>query len=153
MSRSTRGRVTPATRPWPARSPRRSKGSADLRVQPTRHVPITLGLHICAQPGYDRGHVKAAVLVRLVGGPASLFASDQLRFGQSVFLSRIIAAVMNVPGVQCVTVTEFRRTGAPPNHEIENGVLPLAADEIAELANDPDHPDRGAISITLGGGR
>ncbi|MBU6257821.1 MAG: putative baseplate assembly protein [Burkholderiales bacterium] len=125
----------------------------DLRVQRARYVPITLGLLVCVLPGYDRGHVKAAVLARLVGGPSSLFASDELRFGQSVYVSRIVAAVMGVTGVQCVTVTEFHRSGAAPNHEIENGVLPLAADEIAELANDPDHPDRGSIAIALGGGR
>jgi len=125
----------------------------DLRVQPAVYVSITLGLLVCAKPGYDRGHVKAAVLARLVGGPQSLFASDALTFGQSLHLSRIVAAVMALPGVECVTVTEFHRTGAPPNHEIENGVLPLAADEIAELANDPDHPDRGSIAIEMGGGR
>jgi hypothetical protein len=125
----------------------------DLRVQPAVYVPITLGLLVCANPGYDRGHVKAAVLARLVGGPASLFASDALTFGQSIYLSRIVAAIMALPGVLSVTVTEFRRTGAPPNHEIANGVLPLAANEIAELANDPDHPERGSIAIEMRGGR
>lgn len=125
----------------------------DLRVQPARRVPITLGLQVCVRDGHERGHVKAAVLARLVGGPGSLFARDQLRFGQSIFLSRIVAAVMGVAGVQCVTVTHLQRTGQAPNREIENGVLPLAADELAELAHDPDHPERGAITITLGGGR
>jgi hypothetical protein len=125
----------------------------DLRVQPAVYVPITLGLLVCANPGYGRGHVKAAVLARLVGGPASLFASDALTFGQSIYLSRIVAAIMALPGVLSVTVTEFRRTGAPPKHEIANGVLPLAANEIAELANDPDHPERGSIAIEMRGGR
>ena len=54
--------------------------------------------------------------------------------------------------MQCVTVTEFHRTGAPPNHEIENGVLPLAPNEIAELANDPNHPERGVLAIDVEGG-
>lgn len=124
----------------------------DLRVQPARYVPIALALSVCAQPGYDRGHVKAALLKRFVGVPGGFFDSDQLTFGQNVYLSRIIAAAMEVPGVMSATVTEFQRYGRPANQEIENGVLPLAVNEIAELANDPDHPDRGVISIDVQGG-
>jgi hypothetical protein len=124
----------------------------DLRVQPAVYVPIALRLEVCAKPGYDRGHVEAALLRRFVGVPGGFFDSDQLTFGQSVFLSRIVAAAMAVPGVLCVTVTEFHRYGEPPNHEIENGELALAANEIAELANDPNHPERGVITIDVEGG-
>ena len=124
----------------------------DLRVQPAVYVPIALSLEVCALPGHDRGHVKAALLQRYTGVPGGFFDSDQLSFGQSVYLSRIVAAAMAVPGVQCVTVTEFHRHARPANQEIENGVLPLAAHEIAELANDPDHPDRGVITISVQGG-
>jgi hypothetical protein len=124
----------------------------DLRVQPAVYVPIMLHLSVCVLPGYDRGHVKAALLARFVG-PGGFFDSDQLTFGQSVYLSRIIAAAMAVSGVLSVTVTEFHRYSQPTNQEIENGLLPLAANEIAELANDPDHPERGLIVIDVEGGR
>lgn len=123
----------------------------DLRVGPADYVPITLGLHVCAQPGHERGRVEAALLKRFVG-PGGFFDGDQLAFGQGLQLSRIIAAAMQVSGVACVTVTELHRTGEPPNHEIENGLLPLAPDQIAELANDPNHPERGVIHIVVEGG-
>jgi predicted phage baseplate assembly protein len=124
----------------------------DLRVQPALYVPIALRLEVCARPGYDRGHVEAALLERFVGVPGGFFDSDQLSFGQSVHLSRIVAAAMSVAGVMSVTVTEFHRYGQASNHEIENGVLPLAGHEIAELANDPNHPERGFIEIDVQGG-
>ena len=124
----------------------------DLRVQGAVYRPLQIGLAVCALPGYDRGHVKAALLKRFVGGPGGFFNSDQLAFGQNAYLSRIVAAAMAVPGVMCVTVTEFHRYGLPTNGELDSGVLPLAADEIAELANDPDHPDRGVITIDVQGG-
>ena len=69
------------------------------------------------------------------------------------FLSRIIAAAQDVEGVQSVTVTEFRRLFAPPNREIDNGILPLASHEIAQLDNDPSYPERGQLQITVRGGR
>jgi hypothetical protein len=124
----------------------------DLRVQRAVHVPITLAMHVCALPGHERGHLKAALLKRLVGRPGGLFDQDQLSFGQSIYLSRIVAAVMAVPGVMCVEVQTFQRHGRAANHEIESGVLPLAPHEIAELANDPNHPERGVIAISVEGG-
>ena len=124
----------------------------DLRVLPARRVPVFLSLQACASPGHERGHVKAALLARFIGKPAGFFAPDRQAFGQAVHLSRIVAEAMAVPGVQCVTVLALHRHGQPPNGEIESGLLPLAADEIAELANDPDHPERGAIAISVEGG-
>lgn len=124
----------------------------DLHVRAAAYVPIALALHVCVLPGYERGHVKAALLGRLVGRPGGLFDADQISFGQSVHLSRIVAAVMAVPGVMSVKVLTFQRWGRPPNHEVENGVLPLAPHEMAELANDPNHPERGVISIHVDGG-
>lgn len=124
----------------------------DLRVQRARYVPIALELRVCVQPGYDPGHVKAAVLARLTGRPGGLFNADELTFGQSVPLSRIVAAVMALAGVTNVHVLAFQRQGHPPNHEIENGVLPLAPHEIAELANDPNHPERGVLKLDMKGG-
>lgn len=124
----------------------------DLRVQRAAHVPIALSMHVCALPGHERGDVKAALMKRFVGTPGGFFNADQLSFGQSVYLSRIVGAAMAVPGVMCVEVEAFHRYGQPPNHEIDNGVLPLAPHEIAELANDPNHPERGVIAISVEGG-
>lgn len=130
----------------------------DMRVQRAVYVPLKLSLEACALPGYERGHVKAALLARLGSGLAlcgnhGFFHPDELSFGQAVFLSRIIGAAQAVQGVECVTVTEFHRLFEPPNHEIDNGILPLASYEIAQLDNDPDHPERGQLRITVRGGR
>jgi hypothetical protein len=128
----------------------------DLRVQPAVYVPLKLKLEVCAQPGYDRGHVKAALLARFCSrvnrdGPRGLFHPDELSFGDGVY--RIVSAAQAVPGVECVTVTEFHRLFEPPNQEIANGLLPLASWEIAQLDSDPDHPEHGALLITVRGGR
>jgi hypothetical protein len=131
----------------------------DLRVQPAVYVPLKLRLEVCALPGYDRGHVKAALLERFGTGPAAggrpagFFNADQLTLGESVRLGWIVAAGQAVAGVECVRVTAFHRLFAASNHEIDNGVLPLAPCEIAQLDNDPDHPERGQLHIDVRGGR
>jgi hypothetical protein len=58
-----------------------------------------------------------------------------------------------VPGVECVKVTRFQRLFESANHEIENGVLPLRVNEIAQLDNDPNFPEHGKLEIQVGGGR
>ena len=130
----------------------------DLRVLPARYVPLDLKLEVCALPGYLRAHVKAALLDAfsnrvLPGGQLGFFQPDNLTFGEGVFLSKIIATAQAVPGVECVTVTRFHRLFESPNHELENGVLPLRVNEIAQLDNDPNYPEHGKLEIQVKGGR
>ena len=130
----------------------------DLRVQPAVYVPITLRLEVCVLPGYDRGHVKAALIERFgnrvnADGTRGFFHPDSLSFGEDVYLSRIMAAAQTIAGVESAAVLEFHRYLEKPNLEIANGVLPLASNEIAQLDNDPDHPERGRLRIDTRGGR
>ena len=130
----------------------------DLRVLAARYVPLDLKLEVCALPGYLRAHVKAALLDVfsnrvLPGGQLGFFQPDNLTFGEGVFLSQIIATAQAVPGVECVTVTRFHRLFESPNDELENGVLPMRVNEIAQLDNDPNYPEHGQLEIQVKGGR
>ncbi len=130
----------------------------DLRVGPAALVPIKLTLDVCVRPGYDRGHVEAALLARFcsppgAAGTAAFFDADNLSFGDAIYLSRIVAVAQAVTGVECATVTELRRLFEPPNRELETGLLPLGAQEIAQLDNDPNHPERGQLTLVMRGGR
>ncbi len=130
----------------------------DLHVKAAVYVPIELSLKVCALPGYDRGHIKAALLTRFSNrknhdGTLGFFHPDKLTFGDDIYLSRIVAAAQAVPGVQRVTVEEFHRRFEPPNQELANGVLSIASNEITQLDNDPNYPERGCLTITVGGGR
>jgi len=130
----------------------------DLQVGPAAPVPLKVALEVCARPGYDRGHVEAALLARFCSragavGTVAFFDADNLSFGDEIYLSRIVAAAQAVTGVECATVTELRRLFEPPNRELETGLLPLGAQEIAQLENDPNHPEHGQLTIVMRGGR
>lgn len=130
----------------------------DLHVERAVYVPIDLALHVCALPGYERGALRAALLERFGNGRrrdggTGWFHPDRLSFGDDLRMSAIVAEAMAVPGVECVRVTRLQRQFQPSNHELDEGVLRLGAHEIARLDNDPDHPEHGVLSITVGGGR
>jgi hypothetical protein len=130
----------------------------DLHVMPARYVPLELTLEVCAQPHYQRAQVKAALLDvfsnrTLPHGRRGFFHVDNLSFGEGIYLSRIIALAHSVAGVASVQVTRLRRRFEAANHELEDGVLRLHRDEIAQLDNDPDYPENGKLDIIVRGGR
>ena len=75
-------------------------------------------------------------------------------------MSRIIAAAQAVTGVQQVEVLRLARAAsARPSPDASqadvpaHGVLGLGPFEIARLDNDPNSPENGRLTSTLGGGR
>ena len=130
----------------------------DLHVEWAEMVPIELELDICVLPSYLRGHVLAALRDAfsnrvLSDGRRGFFHPDNLTFGEGIYLSRLVAAAQAVTGVESVRVTKLNRLFELPNRELENGVLPLAPLQIAQLDNDPSFPERGKLTFILRGGR
>jgi hypothetical protein len=134
----------------------------DIEIDSPQFVPLDISLTICARPGYIKEHVKSALLERfsssyLPDGRRGFFHPDSFTFGQPVYLSRIIAAAMEVPGVAWVDASDkipnrFQRWGRPPMREIQEGVISLNRLEIALLDNDPGHPERGKMEFIMEGG-
>lgn len=129
----------------------------DLAVTAARYVPLRLALDVCAQPHYQRAHVKAALRARfgtrvLAGGRRGYFHPDELTFGTGIRVSDIIAVAQGIPGVESVAVTKLHRLFVGPNDELANGVLPLGPNEVAQLDNDPNFPERGSLDIVVRGG-
>jgi hypothetical protein len=130
----------------------------DLAVKPARHVPLAITLEVCVLPGLMRGHVEAALLAVfgnhvLPDGRLGVFHPDNLTFGEGIYLSKLVAAAQAVPGVESVRVTRLQRLFEEPNGELENGLLPLRPDEIAQLDDDPDFPEHGQLELVMKGGR
>ncbi|CAG0930506.1 hypothetical protein TFLX_01792 [Thermoflexales bacterium] len=130
----------------------------DLEVQWAAYVPIELELSVCVLPHFLRGHVKAALLDvfsnrNLSKGQRGFFHPDNLSFGVSLYVSQLVAVAQAVPGVESVRVTKLKRQFGDPQHELENGVLPLSPLEVARLDNDPNYPERGQLTLVMRGGR
>ncbi|HSW27204.1 MAG TPA: putative baseplate assembly protein [Burkholderiaceae bacterium] len=135
-----------------------------VHVTPAEQVPLDVTLHICVEPGYLRGHVKAA-LQQVLGagrwrGPApagaakpGFFNPDALKLGEPVLASRLVAAAQAVDGVAGVVLERFERLYEGSDGEIANGILPIGPLEVARLDNDPAAPENGRLMLALEGGR
>lgn len=136
----------------------------DLEIDGPRFVALDIVLSVCIEPGYFRAAVKEALLDRfaardLPDGTRGFFHPDNFTFGQPVYLSQIVAAVMGIPGVQWVDTDDtppkpnrFRRWGQPSQRERAVGKIDFGRLEIARLDNDPSLPENGKLEFMLQGG-
>lgn len=130
----------------------------DLEIRPPVFVPLEIELELCVRPDHFRAEVAEAVLLAmsnrvLANGERGFFHPDRFTFGDSVFLSRVYAAIEAVEGVDSVVVRTFKRAGQPDNGELAAGVLRTGPWEIPILDNDPNFMENGELLLTVRGGK
>jgi hypothetical protein len=126
----------------------------DLHVVTAQRVALDIELRVCAAPNVLRGTVEKNVRDRL--SPRDLFHADNIRLGELVAASRIVAAVQAIPGVAHVEVRRFSRLGASPAdaaRSLADNAIRLAADELAVLEATPNYPEHGRLVLVMEGGR
>lgn len=130
----------------------------DVALRGAAAAPLEIELLVCARPDELRSTVASRVrdALRPSGGASGVrgfFHPDNFTFGAPLFLSRLIAAVMAVAGVQSVTPRKFHRLGRMPQNEIADGVIRPGSFEVLQLEDDPSFPERGRLVLAMGGGR
>jgi hypothetical protein len=99
----------------------------------------------------------------LGGGRRGLFHPDNLTFGQSIYISQMIAAANNIDGIENVVVTRLSRRGSdvnvaiPPDATSDSAVDPpnyleISPGEIAQLDNSGSDLG-GTFCLALEGGK
>ncbi|HEY8209188.1 MAG TPA: putative baseplate assembly protein [Myxococcaceae bacterium] len=136
----------------------------DLRIEGPTFVALDVAMTVSVAAGHLASSVRAALLDvfsnrDLPDGRRGFFHPDQFTFGQSVYLSHLVAAAMAVSGVDWVDTEEaldkpnhFRRWGQPSRGEWEAGAMTLDRVEIARLDNDPNQPENGRVDFIMRGG-
>jgi hypothetical protein len=130
----------------------------DLEVDAPRFVSLEIEMRVCAKRDYFRSDVKAALLEIfsnriLPDGRRGVFHPDKFTFGQTVWLSPLIAAAQAVDGVASVQISVFQRQGQDDVKPLQDGFLPMGGLEIARCDNDPNFAERGVFRLSVGGGK
>jgi hypothetical protein len=136
----------------------RKMAGYDIQIFPVRYVPLKIGMRFCLNERAFRDQVFRdlnSALGNTVGadGVKGLFHPDNWTFAQGVKLSSLYAAAARVQGIECAEVTVFKRLRKPKGDEMEKGEIPMQWDEIAQMDNDRDFPERGTLDLELAGGR
>jgi hypothetical protein len=138
----------------------------DVEVDGPQLVSLDIAFTVCVKAGYFPGDVEQALLAtfssqELPDGRPGFFHPDNFSFGEPVYLSRLIATAMQVPGVQWV---DIEIDDAKPHHRFQRwgeqgvkdhftaGRITMERLEIARLDNDPNAPENGRIEFIMEGG-
>ncbi|MDD4160959.1 MAG: hypothetical protein PHW87_00600 [Methanothrix sp.] len=130
----------------------------DLEVEGPTYVPLDIALNVVVNPEYFSARVMKSLQEefscrKLSDGRDGFFYPDQFTFGKSVYLSRLIARAIQIPGVLRVEVIRFQRKGEVANGELAAGEIKMGRLEIARLDSDPNSPENGMIEFNMEGGR
>lgn len=113
-------------------------------------VPLQVALQVHLKAGQRKFIVQTA-LNRVLSnqsnedGSIGFFHPANFAFGQPLYRSKLVAALMQIPGVDYVEVTQFGRMDGEENvAEILLGPL-----EVAELQNDPADRNRGTLMLEV----
>ncbi len=133
----------------------------DLRIVAARKVPLDIELAICIEANHLRGDVVKAARALLSSGvlpdgSLGMFHPDMLEFGADVYGSPIVAAVQAIDGVIHVELTQFARfyaSDADAARSLDDNIIAIARDEIAQLDGDANFPEHGRLVLNPKGGR
>lgn len=128
----------------------------DLAVDRPRFVALDIAMRVCVVPGSGRGLVLRALAEAfstgvLADGTRGFFHPDNFSFGQPLYISRLYAAALAVPGVDSVDVTRFQRWRERSRGELDSGRILPGRLEILCCDSDPSFPDKGRIHFAAVG--
>ena len=125
----------------------------EVILQDAIRVPITMSISIIIADTYFRSEIRDAVKKALGTGPDGFFAPGRLRFGENLYASDIIAALMALDGIENVCLNRFKRIGDQYPDRSGTGRIELSGLEVAVCDNDPAEPKRGYYDVNIHGGR
>ena len=134
----------------------------DLEVRGPQTVPLDIALSVCVETGFLPEQVQRQLVRRFgsgrnVDGTLGFFHPDRFTFGQSVYLSEVLAVATAIPGVRWLDATptpaasehehRFKRLWSPQDGTLAAGRIGLGALEIARCDSDPNAPENGRIQF------
>jgi hypothetical protein len=134
-----------------------------LEVVGPIYVPLDIALTVCVAPDVWPEAVRATLEAEfstghLPDGRRAFFHPDNFTFGDSVYLSQIVARAMDIHGVRWVDArrvnsnNRFRRWASTMPDQLDTGVLEMGDLEVPQCFSDPSTPDKGRVTFIVEGG-
>jgi len=121
-----------------------------------RYADLDVEVHVCVEATSYKSEVEEMVREQLLGrsdlGEIGFFSPDHFTFGTALYRSRLEAAVQEVPGVRAVGPIRVRRRGHFDWRPLTGPYFPIRDQEVIRVENDPEHPDRGSLTLVMEGG-
>ena len=125
----------------------------EVILQDPRYVGIYMAISIKIGVNHFQSEIRHAIAQVLGHGPDGFFAPGRHGFGEDLYSSDVIQALMALDGVENVCLNRFKRIGSQYPDRVEAGFIALDGLEVALCDNDAGDPARGYYRLTFHGGR
>lgn len=121
--------------------------------KPATYLPVDLKVEVCAKSDFQNAKVICAIQSALTdrNNPDAFFHPNNFSFGEPLIRSQLEAAIQSVDGVKGIENIQIRKKGES-NYQNFTSSLHVAAHEIIQINNNPEHPEAGHVSINAHGG-
>ncbi|HEX3437630.1 MAG TPA: baseplate J/gp47 family protein [Pseudacidobacterium sp.] len=117
------------------------------------YVAIDLTVTVCVCPNVFQGDALAAVTAALSTQSNGFFFFDRFTFGTPLERSALEAAIQAAYGVCGVISIQYRERGVTPGWACMPETITVGPNQILRMDNDPNHPERGSLTVILEGGK
>lgn len=124
----------------------------DVEIQPPTWVPLDLDVVVDAVGDWNTEQVRQAV-IEAIEGDGGLLDPDSSGLGGDVMLDALYRAILATPGVAAAQVKRFRRLERDAREYLEDGRIPIGAEEVAVIHPPYGDADTGVLTVTVCGGR
>jgi len=124
-----------------------------VELEQAQEAGVIIGLAVQVADNYYQSEVRNAVEQALGNGPGGFFEPGRLRFGEDLWASDIVQALMRLDGVRDVRLTRFKRFGERFPDLASAGHIRFEGLELAVCDNLPADPGRGYFRLALTDGK
>lgn len=125
----------------------------EVILRDPQYVGIYMAISLKLRANRFQSEIRHAVAQVLGHGPDGFFAPGHHGFGEDLYASDVIEALMTLDGVETVCLNRFKRIGSQYPDRVEVGFIALDGLQVAVCDNDAGDPARGFYRLTLHGGR
>lgn len=125
----------------------------EVILQDPVYVGIYIAFSIKLGPNHFQSEIRHAIAQTLGHGPGGFFMPGKHGFGEDIYASDLIQALMTLDGIENVCLNRFKRVGSQYPDRVKDGFITLEGLEVVICNNDADEPANGYYRLKLHGGR
>lgn len=125
----------------------------EVVLQDPVYIGIYMSISVRVAANFFQSEMRHAIAQVLGHGPGSFFEPGQFGFGEDLYASDVIEALMALDGIEHVCLNRFKRIGSQYPDRADTGFIPMEGLEVAVCNNDAGEPEMGYYRLKLHGGR
>jgi hypothetical protein len=125
----------------------------EVVLQDPVYVGVYISFSIKLGPNHFQSEIRHAIAQALGHGPGGFFMPGKHGFGEDIYASDLIQALMALDGIEHVCLNRFKRVGSQFPDRVKDGFITLDGLEVVICNNDADQPANGYYRLKLHGGR